>query len=371
MRVRGDGRTFLRGRTWWIAYYGPVGERWRQIRESSGSESEVVAKKLLRKRIREVENHRDGTRHFGGPKQERVTVGKLLDELKADYKERKIKSLSRTINHMKPVRDFFGHYRATQVTPDTIRAFKKERGEDGASNATINRGLEILSAAYGLAIKEERLSRKPHIEFLSEAGNARRGFLEQDEYERIVAKLAPPLDDIVRFAYRCGWRKTECRLLRWENVDRQAREVRLDDSKSGEGRVLPPDDDLWEIFERLWTARQYQTKSGPALSEYVFHVNGKPLGDTGFERRWRKAATVAGLEGKLFHDLRRTAARNMVRDGTPQAVAMKVTGHETDAMFTRYNIVTTEDTREAMRRVAERMKANPSKSNVSPIKDRS
>lgn len=370
MTVRGDGRTFLRGRTWWIAYYGPAGEKWQQIRESSGSESEVVAQKLLKRRIREVENHRDGTRHFGGPKQERVTVAKLLDSLKANYQERGIKSLGRTLNHMKPVRDFFGHYRAAQVTPDTIRAFKKERREDGASDATINRALEILSAAYNLAIKEERLSRRPHIEFLSETGNAREGFLEQDELERIVAKLAPPLDAIARFAHFCGWRKAECRLLKWQNVDRSAKEVRLEDSKNGKGRVLPLPEELWSMFERLWPARQYQTKQGPALSEYVFHVQGKPLGDTGFERRWRKAAAAANLSGKLFHDLRRTAARNLIRAGVPQSVAMKITGHETDSMFRRYSIVTTDDTRAAMEKVAEQMKSRPEKSNVTPIGDR-
>lgn len=365
MPMRGDGRVFLRGHTWWIAYYGPVGERWQQIRESSGSDSEAEARKLLRRRVREVENHRDGVRHFGGPRQERITVDRLLDSLEANYRERGIKSLGRTLNHMKPIREFFGHYRATQVTADTIRDYKAARREDGTSNATINRGLEILSRAYRLAIEEERLSRAPHIEYLSEAGNARRGFFEADEFARILAHLAPPLDAIVRFAYVCGWRKAECRLLRWENVDRVAREVRLDDSKSGRGRVLPLSDDLWSLFEDLWSCRQYETKDGPALSEYVFHVKGRPLGDTGFERRWRRAAEAAQLHGKLFHDLRRTAARNLIRAGNPQSVVMEITGHETESMFRRYNIITTEDKRTAMERLA---KSEATTSNVTPMR---
>lgn len=367
MDVRGDGRTFLRGRIWWIAYYGPVGDQWQQIRESSGSTLEETALKLLRRRTREIENHREGIRAFHGPRQERVTVDHLLDSLEEDYRQRKIKSLQKTLNHMKPVREFFGHMRAMQVTADTIRAYVALRVEEGATNSTINRGLEILSRAYGLAIEEERLSRRPAIRFLSEAGNARRGFFEHDEYERILPHLVPPLDDLVRFAYRCGWRKSECRLLRWENVDRSAREVRLDDSKSGRGRVMPLDDDLWSLFEKLWAARRYATKDGEALSEFVFHVKGQPLGSTGFERRWRKAAKAAKLEGKLFHDLRRTAARNLIRAGNAQSVAMKITGHETDSMFRRYDIVTTEDTRAALQRTAEHMKAEPTRSNVAGI----
>src|ERR1039458_2643932 len=176
--MRGDGRIFRRkGKDgenlaiWHVAYWGPVGGRVIEIRESAGTGDERKARQFLKERLREVGNHRIGAARFQGPRQERVTVKELLEALDRDYAQRGIKGLREARNHMKPVRDFFGFRRAMEVTPNLVREYIDERKKSvrfvggkpivGLANATINREIEILGRAFRLALSEGTLAMAP------------------------------------------------------------------------------------------------------------------------------------------------------------------------------------------------------------------
>jgi integrase len=364
----GKGRLFLRGTTYWTAVWAPSPEgKWHEARETTRTDDERKARRILEDRIRKVKNHRDGIETFQSAIVEKTTVNDILDALIADYELRKVKSIRHSISHLKPIRAFFGTRRALSVSPDLVRNYIEMRKAKGRSSAKVNRETELLNTAYVFAVREGRLQRRPYIRSLPEP-NARRGFFEKDEYERIVAELSPPVDDIARFAYICGWRREEIRTLRWENVDRENREVRLYDSKNGEGRALALDDEAWKLFAKLWVKRRYTRRDGTeAESQVVFHRNGKPVTGSVFWRAWKDARERANIPDKLFHDFRRTAARNMIRAGVAQTVAMSITGHKTDSMFRRYNVSSNGDQRDAMRRQREYLASGSLQPDSAPI----
>jgi integrase len=102
--------------------------------------------------------------------------------------------------------------------------------------------------------------------------------------------------------------------------------------------VLALPEALIEILARRWQQR--------GTEPWVFHHHGQPIGF--YYRAWRQACQQAGLANKLFHDLRRTAVRNMMRAGVPDTTALFISGHQTRNMVDRYNIVHEDDLRDAM-----------------------
>jgi integrase len=69
-------------------------------------------------------------------------------------------------------------------------------------------------------------------------------------------------------------------------------------------------------------------------------------------RSWKTACKDAGVPGRLLHDLRRSAVRNLERARVTRSVAMRMIGHKTESVYRRYAIVSESDLREAAAKLA-------------------
>jgi integrase len=194
------------------------------------------------------------------------------------------------------------------------------------------------------------LNYAPPITRLSETGNTRIGFFEAGDFQALCSNLPGYLVDYCRFGYIVGWRRGAIVSLEWTDVGDDVVTLRAENSKTRKPETVPLVGELRDIIERRREARLVESNGETIFSQYVFHLDGRPVGD--FRKAWRTACKKAGVEDRLFHDLRRTAAKNMLMAGVPQAVAMRITGHRTDSMFRRYAIVDESQKRDALTRTA-------------------
>lgn len=326
----------------WIWYYHNGVPK----RESSKTTSERKARQLLRLR----EGQRLEGKLDTALKAQKVTFKELANELIRDYKNNRKKSLERVEISIKRLSSFFGNMKVIHITPTKIKAYISHRKAQGISNGTINRELSALKRMFNLGIELEMINNKPVIKELKEAP-PRKGFFERAQYEVQRDALPDYLKAPFTLAYFTGRRESEIFNLTWDQVDLVERILILnpEDTKNDEGRIIPLSYEPYE-FIRMQASLRAEYPNCP----YVFHRKGNEI--KCFRKAWKSACKRAGLEGKLFHDTRRTGVRDMVRDGTPEKVVMAISGHKTRSVFDRYNIVNERDLKEAAKRQDNRQK---------------
>ena len=247
-----------------------------------------------------------------------------------DYVLQRYRTLSTARPRVEHLRDFFGGWAVEAITANSVREYQLHRRKQHAEAATINRETSALSRMFQLAIRRGQLERMPLFPKRLEENPPRDGFFEHDEYLKVRAQLPRSYQDVLDFAYYSGWRRNEILGLTWDEVDLKGGVIRLTPrrSKTKAGRVLPISPPLRDVLTRRSRLRR-------ADSPRVFHRDGVPV------RVWRYALRDACRKAKvphrLLHDCRRTAARNLIRAGVPERIAMLLTGHKTRAVISTGN----------------------------------
>lgn len=195
----------------------------------------------------------------------------------------------------------------------------------------------------------------PHLK----ENNVRKGYLEDGQYRKLIEHCSELwFRALVEVGRTYGWRVSELLNMRVSQVDSFSRTIRLEPgtTKNDDGREVTMTDSVYTLLA--------ECIRGKAPEGYVFtRPCGNPVRD--FRDTWSKACKHAGVAGLLFHDLRRTAARNLRRAGIAEGVIMKIGAWRTRSVFERYAIVDQNDIAAAMKKLqASERKASNSYSSV-------
>ena len=235
-----------------------------------------------------------------------------------------------------------GHKKLSADDVLKIESESKLWVENGVK-ATTNRRLTVLRAMFNFLVARGTIGKNdvPSFPIANNVDNKRRGYLDKQDLPKLLKEISSNLHPFVRFLYATGMRSGQAARLTWDMVDARCTELHVPGelTKNGEDFTLP-----------------LVYKSGEPIFDFVKDIkrlsraHGQPIFDTtNFRKEWRTACHKLGFgvfneqteayRGLRPHDFRRSACRNMVKNGIPQAVAMAISGHKTDSMFRRYAIL--------------------------------
>jgi integrase len=383
---------YLIGRKYHVLYSNKFG---KQIREKTNIKYESIKKTNIGD-ARDLLQFRRGqvaSGNFHGIKAERVTFDELAGDIIRDYEDnnQQVWRLKISLNHLS---GFFRGMKAKLITNDVVKnhyiPYRKKQ-DPYVANSTLNSEISALIRMFSLALEADppKLKQAPRIKKLSTKGNQRTGFFEIDDYMKMKNALSEYLVPSFMLAYKSGMRREEIYSILIEQYNAFEKQLILKplDTKTKEPRILKLDPEMDEVIRKQIEIRNNKYSDCP----YIFY-NEKGGRIKDFRESWDNALIKAGYElkfickacktviklnhnpnrkkklickcgctelkrdNKLFHDLRRTGVRNLVRSGVPEKVAMQISGHKTRTVFENYNITSEQDLNDAVEKSYEYQK---------------
>ena len=308
---------YKKGDNYYIDYYVDG----RRKREKVGT-SRTLAKKALEVRKGEI-----ARKKYKLP-QKRVSL--LFEEfvpIYLDYVRGYKKSFDRDQSTVRILTKKFHGKRLDAIHPFLVEGYKIERRKQ-VKPATVNKELGCLRHMYNMAIKWDYAEKNPvrEVKFFKE-NNQRLRYLSSEETRALVEACAPHLRPIVIVALNTGMRRGEIFDLKWSNVDFKNRMIRVVESKNGESRIIPMNDEVYRTLmehkERTNTELVFANKRGKRYRSVHFSFSS--------------AVRRAGIRDFHFHDLRHSFASNLVMGGEDLVTVKELLGHKSIQMTMRYS----------------------------------
>ena len=256
-----------------------------------------------------------------------VTLGELLQRYVADVLPSKRGALTEGQRLQRLIRDPVSGLRVSQLTSQTIAAFRDRRFLDGRRTChydliLIRHCLKIAMNEWGLMMSCNPVDRVK----MPPSSPARNRRLEDGEFNRLeeAAKQTrnPHIWPVIVFAIETGMRRGEILGLQWEHVDLDRRIAYLPLTKNGSSREVPLSTKAAEVL-----ARQRQRNDTPSPF---------PVTANGFRLAWDRLRRRAGLVDLRFHDLRHEAISRFFELGLNIPEVAVISGHKDPRMLFRY-----------------------------------
>jgi integrase len=373
MKQRGVYERVQGSDEWWIRYADSLG---RIRREKAGTKSAAVT--LYHKRKTQVLEGRKLPERL---RRKPISFRELAQDALAHSRQHK-RSYRDDCSRMARLVEWFGDRPAESITPVDI---EHRLSSQTWAAATINRYRALLSLTYNLGTKHGKVNVNPaRLVQPRRECNVRTGFVDDAQYTRLAQACDSLwLRTLLALGYTYGWRKAELLGQRVGQVNLLDHMIHLEPgtTKNEEGRSAKLTKECYELVKACIAGKQ--------LGDYVFtREDGGQVRDfskawaelcvkTGFGKYYCRRCNTPGkpcpscakakrrtsycYRGLIFHDLRRSAVRNMERSDVPRSVAMRITGHKTEAVYRRYAIVSPADLAEASRKLEKRRLDSQSK----------
>ena len=305
---------YKREENWYIDFYACG----RRIRQKVGPSKKLAEQILNKVKTAVIEN-----KYLDIRKKPKVNFETLVEQYLGYAKTNK-RSWDRDRRSLKCLSRCFGGKYIYEITAHQIENYKMERSKT-LSPASVNRELACLKHMLNKAVEWDMLETNPakKVKLLRE-NNQRLRYLTQEEIEKLYDSCAEHLKPIVRTALFTGMRISEILRLKWEDIDFKQGIIFVRDSKNGEMKEIPINDQL-----------MFTLKSPKFKSPYVFaQEDGRPRFSvrTAFENAVKRAKIM----DFRFHDLRHTFASHLVMSGVDLITVKELLGHKTINMTLRY-----------------------------------
>lgn len=236
----------------------------------------------------------------------------------------------------------------------------RKGGRGGRGEMSANRFVNLLATVFTEARRKKWTNNKPTQFFkrYNEEKYQRTRSLSKEEEALLIKEsehnLYPNSATAIWIAILTGYRKDWIRHMKWEYIDFEKRFIRLPmgkinprgESGKNTAKGVPIVAKLYEVLKK----HRAMLLAAGVESPYVFPRSDDPNKTWDVRRGYVNATKRAGIKDLRFHDLRHTAATNLVMKGVHQRVIAEMLGHKDPRSTQRYTHVPTEHMRSELER---------------------